>query len=87
MPKSAQEKFNEFLDECRETSDAVREFVDMSYDNHKSYGHAAGALTTIVQDLIAELPRAKRAAMRDRLYGMAQKQKNELLLKSIKESA
>lgn len=84
--KSAQQKFNEYLDECRETSDAVNQFVESSYDNYKSYGHAAGALITIVCDLIADLPKAKRAEMRQRLYNLAQKQKNELLAKTIKEA-
>lgn len=86
MAKSAQQKFNEFLDECRETSDAVREFVDQSFANHHNYAHAAGALTTMLQDVIAELPRQRRAEMRERLYGLANKQKNEALLNTIKES-
>jgi hypothetical protein len=87
MAKSAQEKFNEYLDECRETSDAAREFVDRAYDNYKSYGYACGALQSMICDLIGELPKARRAELRNQLYSMAQKQKNELLAKMIKETA
>ena len=86
MAKSAQQKFNEYLDESRETRDAIREMVDTSYDLHKSYGYAAGYLQTLVGDLIAELPKARRAELRNQLYAQAQKQKNELLLKTVKEA-
>jgi hypothetical protein len=87
MAKSAQEKFNEYMAESRETADAVREMVDTSYDLYKSYGHAAGYLQSLVNDLIAELPKARRAELRNKLYAQAQKNKNELLLKTVKESA
>jgi hypothetical protein len=86
--KTAQEKFNEYLDECRETNDAVNEFVKASYDNNdRNYGYATGYLESVVKDLIGQLPKAKRAEIRNRFYSMAQKQKNELLAKTIKESA
>lgn len=84
MPKSAQQKFNEYLDECRETNDAVNQFVNASFENYKNYAYAAGSLATIVNDLIRELPKAKRAEMRDRFYSMADKQKHEFLIKTIK---
>jgi hypothetical protein len=87
MAKSAQEKFNEYMAESRETADAVREMVDTSYDLYKSYGHAAGYLQSLVNDLISELPKARRAELRNKLYAQAQKHKNELLLKTVKESA
>jgi predicted alpha-1,6-mannanase (GH76 family) len=87
MAKSAQQRFNEFLDESHETSDAVREMVDSSYDLHKSYGNAAGYLQSLAIELIAQLPKAKRAQYRDQLRRQAQKHKNELLAKTIKESA
>jgi hypothetical protein len=85
MARSAQEKFNEYLEERRETSDAAREMVDTSYDLYKSYGHSAGYLQSLVVDLISELPKARRAELRDQLYRQAQKQKNELLANVIKE--
>ena len=87
MGRSAQEKFNEYLDECRETSDAINEFVKASYENNdRNYGYAAGYLESLIKEVITQLPKAKRAEMRDRFYAMAQKQKNEFLMKSIKES-
>jgi hypothetical protein len=86
MAKSAQEKFNEYLAESRETSDAVREMVETSYDLNKTYGYAAGYLQSLVVDLISELPKARRAELRNQLYAQAQKQKNELLAKTIKEA-
>lgn len=85
--KSAQQRFNEYLDESRETSDAVREFVDSAFENHGSFTYAAGYLEAVVKDLVPELPRAKRAEIREQFYRMAQKMKNEGLLKTVKESA
>ena len=87
MSKSAQQKFNEYLAECRETSDAVSEFMRASNENYGSYSYAAGSLETIVKDLISELPKARRAELRERFYRMAQQQKNEALFKQMKETA
>ena len=87
MARSAQEKFNEYLDECRETSDAINEFVKASYENNdRNYGYAAGDLESMIKDVITELPKARRAEIRKRFLDVAQTQKNEHLLKSIKES-
>lgn len=87
MSKSAQQKFNEYLDESRETSMAVSEFTSSSFENYGNYAHAAGYLESVVKDLIGQLPRAKRADLRQRFLDQAQKQKNEYLLKTIKETA
>ena len=87
MAKSAQQRFNEYLSESRETADAVREFVDTAYANYGTFGYAAGVLSSIVADLISELPAKRRAEMRERFYSMAQKQKNQMLIDNIKESA
>jgi len=88
MAKSAQSKFDEYLNECRETNDAINEFVKASYDNNgQTYSYAAGYLESMIKDLITYLPKAKRAEIRNRFYDLAQKQKNELLLKTIKETA
>lgn len=86
MAKSAREKFDEYLSECRETSDAVNEFLNCSYEHYKSYAHAAGSLCTIVQEVIRELPKAKRVEFRERFYSMAKKQKEEHLIKILKET-
>lgn len=86
MSKSASEKFAEYLAESREISAAVNDFVDSSFENYKNYAHVAGALSGIVKELIRELPKAKRESMRDRFHTMAKNQKNEYLVKILKES-
>lgn len=87
MPKSAQQKFNEYLDECRETRDAINEVEKTSRENHDgSYAYSCGVFSMMLGDVISELPKARRAELRDRLYRLAQQQKNELLTKMIKEA-
>jgi hypothetical protein len=87
MPKSAQDKFSEYLAECRETRDAINEVEKASRENCEgSYAFACGVFSSILGDVISELPKARRAELRDRLYSIAQKQKNELLAKTIKEA-
>ena len=87
MAKSAAQKWDEYLEECRETSYAVSEFTKASNDLYGSYAYATGYLESVVKDVINQLPKAKRAEMRNQFYAMAQKQKNELLAKTIKEAA
>ena len=87
MPKSAQQKFNEYLDECRETRDAINELEKASRENHDgSYAYSCGVFSMLLGDVIAELPKARRAELREQLLRTAQKQKNELLAKKIKDS-
>lgn len=86
MAKSAQQKFNEFLDESRETTDAVREMVDRSFDLNSNYAYAAGYLQSLVSELIMQMPKAKRAEYRSQLLSQAQKHKNELMLQQIKDT-
>lgn len=86
--KSAQQKFNEYLDECRETRNAINEVESASRDNTDgSYAYACGYFSALLGDVIAELPKARRAEIREQLLRTAQNQKNELLAKTIKESA
>lgn len=88
MPKSAQQKFNEYLDECRETRNAINEVESASRDNcDGSYAYACGYFSSLLGDVISELPKARRAEIRQQLLRTAQNQKNELLAKTIKESA
>ena len=87
MAKSAAQKFDEYLNECRETSSAINEFTKASFDNYGNYAYAAGYLESMIKDLIIQLPKAKRAEIRNRFLALAQTQKNELLLKTIKEAA
>lgn len=88
MPKSAQQKFSEYLDECRETRDAINEVEKASRENcDGSYAFACGVFSMMLGDVISELPKARRAELREQLFRIAQKQKNELLARTIKESA
>ena len=87
MPKSAQDKFNEYLAECRETRDAINEVESASRENcDGSYAFACGVFSMMLGDVISELPKARRAELREQLLNIAQKQKNELLAKKIKDS-
>ena len=87
MARSAQDKFNQYLEECRETRDAINELEKSARENHDgSYAYACGVYSVLLGDLISELPKARRAEIREQLYRTAQKQKNELLLKTIKEA-
>ena len=87
MAKSAQDKFNEYLAECRETRDAINEVEKAARENHEgSYAYACGVYSALLGDIIAELPKARRAEIREQLLRTAQKQKNELLARTIKET-
>jgi hypothetical protein len=87
MPKSAQQKFNEYLDECRETRDAINELEKSARENNDgSYAYACGVYSTLLAEAIGELPKARRADFRGRMLRMAQTQKNELLAKVISEA-
>lgn len=86
MAKSAQQKFNEYLAECRETTQAVNALVDESNEYYKGFAFSAGFLGVILQDAISELPKARRAALRDRLLGKTQELRNLNLAKKIKDS-
>ena len=83
MAKSAQQRFNEYLDECRETSNAVRSLVDRSYDVNSNYAYAAGFLSTMLQEAIAELPKARREDFRRRLLRQAEKFQQEMVDKQV----
>lgn len=85
--KTAQQKFNEYLDECRETRDAINALEIAARENHDgSYAYACGIYSVMLADTIAMLPKAKRAQMREQLLRHAQQQKNQLLAKKIKDS-
>lgn len=79
MAKSAQARFNEYLDECRETSNAVNELTNRSFDVNGNYAYAAGFLSSVLQEAIAELPRARREDYRRRLLRQAEKFQQEMV--------
>ena len=85
--KSAQQKFNEYLEESRETRSAINEVESASRENcDGSYAFACGYFAALLGDVIAELPKQRRAELREQLFRTAQKQKNELLARTIKEA-
>ena len=87
MPKSAQQRFNEYLAECQANTDAVNELVNQSFDRHRNYAHAAGVLCVILQEAMQGLPRARRAEIRERLYKVALDQKRAYLVDTLKQEA
>ena len=87
MARSAQDKFNEYLAECRETRDAINEVEKAARENHEgSYAYACGVYSVLLGDIISELPKKRRAEIREQLLESAQRQKNQLLAKMIKEA-
>ena len=86
--KTAQQKFNEYLDECRETSDALSAFekaVQEKYDGH-GYAYIAGYFMMQFKEAVSELPKKRRAEIRERFLREAKKFEQENLMKMIKES-
>ncbi len=71
MPKSAQDRFDEMLNESRAIRGDVNMLVKAAYEKYGSYSYAAGYLQTLVGDLIAELPKARRLELRAQLVRKA----------------
>ena len=89
MPKSAQQKFNEYLEECAETGNALTAFeraVQDKYDNH-GYAYIAGYMMMQFREAVSELPKARRAEIRERFLREAKRFEQENLLNKIKEGA
>lgn len=87
MASSAQDKFSEYLDECRENRMAVDEFAQAAYQEYKSNAYIAGYLQSFVGGLISELPKKRRAEIREEFRKSAQKHLNAALVNTIKEAA
>ena len=64
------------IDEMVETQDAVSEFVNTSFEVYGSYSHAAGFLQVMLEEAVHELPKARRAYYRERLYKFALDQRS-----------
>ncbi len=87
MPKSAQQKFNEYLDECRTTSDAVSELTNATNEYYNGYAFAAGFLGMELANAIGMLPKAKREEFRARLIRKAEETRHKILIETIKDTA
>lgn len=72
MPKTAQQKFNEYLEDSRKTTQAVNQMIESSNDLYGGYAYATGYLSTVLQEVIAQLPRAKREELRQRFARSAE---------------
>jgi hypothetical protein len=83
MRQTAQQKFNAFLNESRETSQAVTELITASHELYGNYAYACGFLESMVKDVIAELPKARRAEVREQFLARARKLRNERLVDVI----
>ena len=85
--KSAQQKFNEYLEESQTTMAAINEVTESTLERYGSYSFAAGCLGMILADAIGYLPKAKRAEFRARLAKISDKARHEHLLNTIKDTA
>lgn len=86
MRKTAQQKFNEYLDECSQTRAAVNAFTDGSRQLYGDYAYAAGYYGSLVADLITQLPKAKREEYRQRLLRESKQIEQKFLISKIKET-
>ena len=85
--KSAQQKFNEYLEESHSTMAAINEVTESTNQRYQGYAFAAGCLGMILADAIGHLPRAQRAEFRARLAKISDKARHEILLDTIKDTA
>lgn len=69
---TAAEKLDLFRNECHGTRALVREFVDVSYKKFGAYSYSSGYLESLVVDILMELPKARRAEVREQLSRKAQ---------------
>ena len=83
--KSAQQKFNEYLEESQTTMAAINEVTESTLERYGSYSFAAGCLGMILADAIGNLPKAQRAEFRARLAKISDKARHEILIEKIKE--
>jgi len=89
MTKSAQQKFNEYLEDCQKTTDATNAFekaVQAKYDGH-GYAYVAGYMMMQFREVVSELPKKRREEIRELFLREAKKFEQENLLRTIKESA
>ena len=87
MAKSAQDKFNEFLAESRETSQAITELTSASFEFYGNYAYTAGFLESMIKDVIAELPKARRAEVREQFLRRAQSIRNQIMVDTLSQTA
>jgi hypothetical protein len=82
----ARQTFDQYLAEFRETQQAVNSMTDSTHKLYGDYAYVAGYYGSMIADLVAQLPKAKRAEVRAQLLKSAEKFQSEFLLKTIKET-
>lgn len=83
----ARQTFDQYLAEFRETQQAINAMSDTTHKLYGDYAYAAGYFGSMIADLVAQLPKAKRAEVRAQLLKTADKHQQEFLLKAMKEAA
>jgi uncharacterized protein YggL (DUF469 family) len=89
MAKTAQQRFNEYLDEREATRQVVGAFeraVHEKYDG-SGYAYIAGYFMMQMLDAVSELPKARRQEFRALFQREAKKFEQENLMKTIKDTA
>ena len=86
MAKSAQDKFNEFLAEGRETSQAVSALITASNELYGNYAYACGFLESMIKDVIAELPKKRREEIRALFLARARKLEQEKMVDTLSQT-
>ena len=86
MAKSAAQKFDEYLAECRETSQSINDMVQSSHDLYGNYSYAAGYMQSMLAEVIDQLPKVKRDGLRNQLRRQAQNNKNAQLANALREA-
>lgn len=89
MAKTAQQKFNEYLDEREATRQSVNQFEKAVHDKYDGSGYAyiAGYFMMQMLEAVSQLPRAQRQEFRDRFDRETKRFEQENLLRKIRETA
>jgi hypothetical protein len=85
MAKTAQQKFNEYLDEREATRQAVSAFEKAVHEKYDGSGYAyiAGYFMMQMLDAVAHLPKAQRQEFRERFLREAKKFEQENLVRAL----
>lgn len=75
--KSAQQKWDEYLNDNRQTRDSITEMVKATHEHYGDYSFTAGYLQTVLADVIAELPLRRREELRAQMTRTAAQYTNK----------
>lgn len=84
MAKTAQQKFNERLEQRREFAAIINEFEQAAVEAYDgSYSYACGWFNGMLLSMIMDLPKTQRDMVRDALQNQTQNLKNQHLVDVI----